>query len=289
MHSKDIAVGYAIGYNDGLGQGGGSAVVDDWQIPDYWPDIGVPADNELRLLIIKMSPDTTKFGFFTVENFTDNASAVSSGNEVMVDWGDGTSQTITMDGTGVFHEYNGGGIVMSNGVQAYIVSIKLVTSGYYYCTDSSSQYKSIAVHIGQNVKLNNLAFNNALVFYAKFFGWHPEEVNADISHQSMFGVQIRRLDMTIPWEIVPSNMFQGKQLRSFDGSNLKKIKQYAFTGNGQISKIYAPNLISIGDYAFQQCSSLKKITTAENCEIGTNAFAYCYLIDDPDLNFLSGI
>lgn len=289
MNSKDMAVGYALGYNDGLGQGGGSAVVDDWQIPDYWPEIGTPADNEIKLLIIKTSPTATNFKFFTVANFTDNASKISSDNKLTVDWGDGTVDTIITDGNGIVHEYNSGGIIMTNGVQAYVVSIKQNTNDFYYCTDTSSQYRIIAAHIGKNFQLNNSALYSSLLYYVKCYGWQPNEANADVSHQTMFGAYLSRIDMTIPWQYVPPYMFYSKNLISFDGSSLKRIGTYSFANNYYLSKLIAPNLTSIENNAFQNCLRLKKITIAENCEIGTNAFVYCYLLNDPNLNFLSGI
>lgn len=289
MSTKDKAIGYAIGYNDGLAKGGGGNVSDEWQIPDYWPDLGIPADNELRLLIIKNAPTATSFEFFTVANFTDNASKISSGNEITVDWGDGTVETIVMEGNGVAHEYSGGGIVMSNGVQAYIVSIRLNTSGFYYCTDSSSQYKIIAVHIGKDFKLNNSAFNTSLLYYIKCFGWHPEEANIDLSHYNLFSGYLRRIDMTTPWTFVPYYMFNGKNITKFDASKLETISAYAFQSCIHLTEINAPNVTTIGAKAFQNCYGLQKITTAENCEIAADAFYYCYLLDDPELNFLSGI
>lgn len=287
--SDDVVYGYAIGYNDGLAQGGGGNVSDEWQIPDYWLDLGIPADNELKLLIIKTAPTTTKFKFFTVANFTDDASQVSSGNEITVDWGDGTVETIVMEGNGVAHEYSGGGIVMTNGVQAYIVSIKLNTSGFYYCTDSSSQFEIIAAHIGKDFKLNNSAFFSSLLYYIKCFGWQPEEANIDLSHNNLFNGILRRIDMTTPWKFVPYYMFSGKNIRKFDGSNLETISAYAFQSCTQLTEINAPNATNIGARAFQNCHGLQKITTAENCEIAADAFYYCYLLDDPDLNYLSGI
>lgn len=45
MNAKDIAYGYAIGFNDGVAAGGGKS--DEWIFPDIWKTIPDPAANQI--------------------------------------------------------------------------------------------------------------------------------------------------------------------------------------------------------------------------------------------------
>ena len=50
MNAKDIAYGYATGYNDGLNSSG-SKPEEDWAPPADWPDVPEPSDYEMCFLI----------------------------------------------------------------------------------------------------------------------------------------------------------------------------------------------------------------------------------------------
>ncbi|MDY4783271.1 MAG: leucine-rich repeat domain-containing protein, partial [Candidatus Enterosoma sp.] len=61
--------------------------------------------------------------------------------------------------------------------------------------------------------------------------------------------------------------------------NIKRIKDYAFSGATSITSIVLTSVTSIGEEAFSSCRGLKTLSLPECLiEIGENAFSYCTLL-----------
>lgn len=283
-----------------LDPGGGDT--DKWTRPSDWPQLDTPEDNEIRLLIANLSKSAIQFAFTEYKSFS-SSSYNSTGNKLIVDWGDGTIETIVTTGSGNWfvHTY-------TDQQKFYVVSIKqdLENTDCYFSiapTEYNGYYSVIDAHIGKDFNIFASAFRYSDLHHVKLFGWAVPHEYLTLTFANFWGgkLLIRQVETSVPWTVIPKSIFAGcRLLEKFDFSavteiydgafsscdklkniqmpNLLSVGRSCFSACINLKSITAPNLNSIGNYAFNNCYNLQNISYAEDCTIGTDAFKNCFWI-----------
>ena len=298
MNSRDIAYGYAIGFNDGLGQGGGSTP-DIWQPPSHWLTIPEPADNQA---IFYVEVDTPIPSIVIAVGGSDGY-----GNAV-IDWGDGYVDNIP-DGnaSGYMHPYTAAGqyiiTVTCNGVPS--IDINYTSYSYINGNPVSGTLKNCqrslkAIKLGKNVKFNTIPSVSDYMYgmsliYMKFAGEIKkflftsykalEKIEAAVLPDSfteespfMYCYSLHDLDFLKDYAgDIPTNAFDGcRSLTSVNLPNVTSIGNNAFISCYSLKSINLPNVTSLGDTVFSACYSLKELIMPKVSSVGANEFNSCY-------------
>lgn len=313
MNAKDIAYGYAIGYNDGLNSSG-SKPEEDWTPPVDWPDVPEPSNYEMCFLI-DVSAVPQAFSF----SISDSTGYIFNKGDLVIDWGDGTISSFS-DGEDrtLYHEYDSAG--------KYVIKVA--------ATEASCFLQNIVYPILLMCKLGDeivivgggsiqKAFQNQYrLQYAKLGGKGGLPSQAFMNDHALC-----KVDITIPPQIIPMSCFYrdynmkkfdfsevtaveagGVQMSGFEQINMPKcetIGQRGFAAMSRLKKVNLPLCTSVGNYGLSQnyaleevnlplCTSvgenglyadwnLRSLTIAEGCTFGSNCFKECYnLIPRPD-------
>ena len=292
MNSRDIAYGYAIGFNDGLGQGGGGGSTPDiWQPPSYWPQIPEPADNQ-AIFYVEVDNPTPSISI----SFGGGSSGDTSYGNGTIDWGDGYVDSIPENyAYACIHPYSAaGGYVITatcNGAPWININDKYYDFIMNTPTNTPQDYKSglqrslKAVKLGKNVKFvtrpdtaNNM-YGMSLI-YMKFAG----EID------NFYFNNLRALEK-IETSVLPDSFPNDSTFRYcyslHDVDFLKNysgvIPSYAFQDCRSLRSINLPNVTSIAVYAFEQCCSLKSVNLPIVTSIENGAFSNCYSLTSLNL------
>lgn len=269
MDAKSVVIGYALGYNDGLG--GGSGGGDDWQPPEF-PE---PLDNQITMFV-----DITeeRVGLpalvFALSNKKSNWT-YGTGAET-VDWGDGNIDSSKNDYSACFtHCYskagqyavtvnltpNGGDYSTLYGsdcigflTRTYSSAETIILSGGYNAEDfvnyTISPYQNalraikIGKSVGLTVRLSNAAYG---VTYIKYCG-EPYDYYSNVNGNSISfaGCQgLVKMDFDIsPYDNTFENApFNRTSLQKADFlKNAKSLNSYIFSGAQCIGSADLSNL-----------------------------------------------
>ena len=314
MNARDIAYGYAIGYNDGLNSSGGSEPEEDWTPPSDWPDIPEPSDYEMYFLI-DVSAVPQAFSF----SISDSTGYIFNKGDLVIDWGDGTISSFS-DGEDriLNHEYDSAGKYVIK-VAATETSCFLQYIPYPILLMCKLGDEIVIVGGGSTQK----AFQNQYrLQYLKLGGKGGLPSQAFMNDYSLC-----KVDITVPPQIIPMSCFYrnynikkfdfsevtvveagGVQMSGFEQINmpecetigqrgfsamprLKKVNlpsctsvgNYGLSGNSILEEVNLPSCTSVGDYGLNADWTLKSLTIADGCSFGSNCFTGCYnLIPHPD-------
>lgn len=291
MNARDVAYGYAIGYNDGIGGGEPS---DSWIRPADWPQLEVPQDNQIIALF--NASRLNELGQASV-GFSNQT---SSDYRFEVDWGDGISEIYTAQDligkTYIIHQYytiiNGekiwhDGPKLKNGDRVFIIKI---TAHDVLIALGQSCDRAMDVHVGKSFKLGYSSFNaKSTLKHIKFFDWEMNDETYIGGHSaySLFRnlYLLESVESTKPsLKSIEAYMFANtRMLKHIDGLNeCEYIGGYAFQESG-IGEITVPLCSSTGQRAFSNCFKLSKAEFSENCAFGRYCFSGCYsLYPSPD-------
>ncbi len=248
MHSQDIAYGYAIGYNDGLGSGGGDEADADYE---KWQNLIEPAENQ-AVFLVRVPNTAAKSITMTIGYAID----MYYEDTWTVDWGDGTSSTGYSRQGHVTHDYSA--------IGEYTV---IFTSHMVSCNNSAAVTSSPTIS----------SKNNAALIMAKYGDLIHAESNLN---SAPFTSQEELRYVKLCDDTVFSKYFFSScgSLRTifFDG-NIETIYDNMFTScqTLDISNLKF-NSLSIGKNAFNFCHNIKEISMPQCNMIGDRAFALCY-------------
>ena len=248
MHSQDIAYGYAIGYNDGLGSGGGDEADADYE---KWQNLIEPAENQ-AVFLVRVPNTAAKHVIMTIGYAID----MYYEDTWTVDWGDGTSSTGYSRQGHVTHDYSA--------IGEYTV---IFTSHMVSCNNSAAVTSSPTIS----------SKNNAALIMAKYGDLIHAESNLN---SAPFTSQEELRYVKLCDDTVFSKYFFSScgSLRTifFDG-NIETIYDNMFTScqTLDISNLKF-NSLSIGKNAFNFCHNIKEISMPQCNMIGDRAFALCY-------------
>ncbi len=297
MNARDIAYGYAIGYNDGLRPGGEPS--DDWQPPDWWLPVPEPEPMEICMLIWADS-----FGVTLYDHETGNGGYGDC--KISVDWGDGTfgDQSAT-SGNNAEHTYaekkqyvvkvtgaaNANTFCYTNGTNG--IQICKCGSGIYMWLNGdykpSSPYnifsgqatlKYVSVK-NENGLWNADAYPN---FYRGCFDGCTGLRRVDLPHKIKKFVQyefsnccaLSGIDLSEAINIGNRSFAYNEALKKLIIPKCTVIEQEAFTGCRALKEVYVSDCTVIKQSAFSQCGSLEEIYAPNCTSVGDYAFNQCY-------------
>lgn len=268
MDAKSFVTGYAVGYNDGLDDGGGQAVINEWQPPEWWIPVPEPEPYDIYILVwaTRSGYGNTGMNFeLILGRELDNGTGYGN---ISCDFGDGT--VTNYSGMGYpQHTYTEEG--------QYLVHIIADENSNCWRSSNSNQAAWQIVKTG-----GNIAF---VTDYNEQNGYYPYG-NVIPNKNYLKYVQINH-PKGLPKK---EYLFQGcyaLQKIKLKNKISGDIPRYAFAycaGLSDFNSILDGDEIhSVGDYAFQGCYNLQEITTADDCTFGTNCFQNCYsLYPRPD-------
>lgn len=300
MNARDVAYGYAIGYNDGLGSGsGGGETADEWQPPADWLTVPEPGPLEICMLVW-----TDSFGVTLYDHDTGNGGYGDC--KVSVDWGDGTfGDPSDISGNNPRHKYaemkqyvvkvtgaaNANTFCYNNGVNG--LQICKCGSGIYmwlngeYSTSSpynvfgnqkALKYVSIK---NENGLWNADAYPN--FYYGCFQNCNslrrvdlPHKIKKFIKNEFNSCYSLSGIDLSEVTNIGDYTFYYNRVLKKAIMPECISIGQSAFSGCTGLEEVYAPKCTTVGNNAFEQCCNLQKVTFANGCTFGNNAFSNCY-------------
>lgn len=291
MHSKDIAVGYAIGYNDGLGQGGGE--IEEWSPPKEWPEIPEPSAYEIYLLI--SADDFTNSSNQARFALVDPVDCAIGNGPVTVDWGDGNIETWA-DGewtSDFLHTYETYGL--------YVIKIIATkTSSLFGVRSSYRRINWLIAKLGSEIVVTNGNSDDYRGFYQQYkLQYIKMSGKNGLSPYCFYECYaLRKIDIDYLPAAIPQYAFAYCNcLKKFDFSDVKTIGMNAIMNTGITSvnmpectqigdsglrqnpnlvSINAPKCIAVGNYGLNNNYALQTYKFADGCIFGTNAFAGCY-------------
>lgn len=305
MNAKDIAYGYAIGYNDGLS----GTPSEKWTRPSDWPDLNAPENNHVTLLYSSLGQTEPVLTLiFRAYSAHSGRQFFSGETSFLVDYGDGNTIERKLESryhtwTETYTYQDSGGIVLNNGLRVFPVTIAVPDDAYLYFGGGV-----LEAYIGKDIKFyTNLGAMHTMQ-HIKTFGWIPDDNNCIYGDtgQFQFMYNLHCFETTVPFTKVPMLMFYqcvnlssfdfsecteiGKKafqncysLRSISGDALLKVESDAFYYCYGINSVNAPNLAEIGDNAFYSNYALGTFICSGNCTFGTNCFQNCHnLYPRPD-------
>ena len=285
MQSKDMAIGYAIGYNDGLGQGGSEYDDSKWMRPSDWPEMSDPEDNQVIMLITTWWNDSSDETFdiyahnggYTSGNFDGTTS-------VKIDWGDGTNDKIDLpinsESINVNHTF-ANGTILENGAIAFVVTITLPENAYLNFENLNCY--PLEIFIGSNVKFHkDIIKNEYLLEHIKLFGWQPNEKdNFYTSNGILSGnYNLQCVDTTIPLTYIPKSAFSNCfNLKEIDLSQCTSIEESGLSTTA-LTTVTSSKLIRLASMALGYCRQLKYVNTPALIGVQSGAFAQCFNIEN---------
>ena len=261
MDARSIVIGYALGYNDGLGDGNGGD--DDWSPPDWWLPVPEPEPYDIYVLVWAYKGTYGNTGMnFELFLCRELDNGLGYGN-IFCDWGDGTTDELNQIGY-PRHTYTEEG--------QYLVHIIADENTNCWRSSGSNQAAWQIVKTGANI-----AF---VTDYNEQSGYYPYS-NLFPNKNYLKYVQINHPKGLPKINYLFQNCYALQKLEI--KNKITSLNSRAFESCYGLKKIYLPNCTHIGDYAFSGCYNLQEIVVAEDCVFGTNCFQNCYsLYPRPD-------
>ena len=308
MNSKDIAVGYAIGYNDGLGQGG-SSISDEWQIPESWIDIPDPSANQI-VMMVEIDNSSVDIPVLAICLYSQDGAGFYTGAEC-IDWGDGYIDYLQADHRDTYaHRYSTTGqyiiTINCSGTANCLTLFTSLSSNMSYIngelmTSSTSINPTVlrTIIFGENTALYNeiptsyygiiyLRFKGSFIAYRngaapRFQNFYylcklicdipPDSLTAS-AFNNCYNLQVADFAENI--SAVPTSAFSNcYSLRKINLQSATDIGVSAFSNCYNISEADMPSAYNIQNNAFTNCIKLQKVTYADGCTIGANSFGGC--------------
>lgn len=276
MNARDIAYGYAIGYNDGLG----GASSNEWQPPKDWLEVPEPGEWEANFLIEIRNKPTFGLQLDDPQNGSDRY------GKITVDWGDGTIETdeswVDEYGykqhrkTQYTHTYEKPG--------QYIVKVVADESSCYLHYGYSKNGEALLIaKIGEKIRLAPDNSNNYTGFFSERYRLRWIKINSRyrLPTQCFYDcTSLCRLDLAEPLAEIPDYCFVRVSLpANFDYSKIKKIGQSGFNLAKIPEKLFLDECTEIGKNAFNNCmSALKEVNFPKCLSVGDFAFGYNFNI-----------
>ena len=291
MNARDIAYGYATGYNDGVNTSGGGEV--DTPDCDYqqWLDLPEPNDNQAVFLI--RVTDTATVVRLTVNKIS---SPSNYDDAFSIDWGDSSDvESFPSAPNSVSHTYSYTGeyMVTFTNILGHNDFVK-PTANLIMAKYGDEMCVHLVKSTGSTTTSNFKACSN--LRYIKL----PPTAEFSADFFRVCGV-LREIEFEGTINNLYAYMFYG--CSNLDFSTLKfgditEIPTYCFMGCYALENISLPACISVGiraflgcywlksvslpactsvgNYAFRNCYNLKTFTGASNCSYGTDCFGCCY-------------
>lgn len=275
MNARDIAYGYAIGYNDGLGSGGETS--DDWQPPADWLPVPEPKDYEMYFLVNVTNAPNEYFRLNIAY-----ASAYTGDDTFTIDWGNG--EIVDAGGHGyTYYTY----YYPENGQFLIKATVSAQNS---ICPGIIGAVNSVPILIAKFGKKISLSkediyqsrkqgfYNQQYLHYVKINSPDGLPVRNDSLGAFEGCVRLRKVDLKTPAKVIPKRCFYNcYDLIKFDFSETVTIEDNALNGCG-IGKINLPNCTSIGSsgsWGFKNNVYLKEFSAPLITDIWSNCFAGC--------------
>lgn len=283
MNTKDIAYGYAIGYNDGLNKGKHSD--EEWTPPANWIEVPEPNDYEIYILIdiVDVSTSNNSNFSFYLSRPGDQHTGIGS---LTINWGDGIIETWSGSENG---ESWGSGTHNYNNVGQYLIKIITTANSCFLQTVINGGYsKALIMKLGAEIivtddSISGKTNSTQRAFYEQR-KLHYVKMNGKCGlprDKGFWGcTSLRKIDISILPETIPPYTFANcYNLKSFDFSKVTEISNEGLQGS-QFKQINLPKCTSIGDYGLSYNSTLKKIT-APLCEsVGKQCFLDNYSLEE---------
>lgn len=313
--SRDMAVGYALGYNDGLEQGG-DASSDEWQFPEGWIDIPEPTANQI-VMMVEIDNASVNQPVLAINLESQVGQGGYEGVET-IDWGDGYIDYTKLNYKDNYgHRYTQQGqyiitIDCSSTMNCLNLDTQVWTNGYIDGVAPSTNTNVICnvlrvIIFGTNTALyrniptsNNYSYPtyNGIV-YLRFKGVFKSyrtgnaptlmyqyslcKLVCDILPTSidnssfMYCYSLQDVDFAQNLTSIPHNAFSDCYgLRFASFPNATEIGDSAFARCYNLKKVNVPLVSTVGNYAFGECRNLQEVIFAEGCTIADNSFEYCY-------------
>lgn len=296
MNAKDIAYGYAIGFNDGISMGGGGGEIDTPD-PDYqkWLDLPEPNDNQ-AVFLIRVTNTTTIFSL-TVNNFN---SIQPLDDSFSVDWGDGSDIEIFASASQqINHTYSNVGeyvVTFTNilGFNDYVkpIPVNNFIMGKYgdnmcvHFSRTSAQSGSSNQNFKSYANLRYLKlpptteFND--YFFQNCYSLKKIEFNGTITtlYTGMFyacyNLDISGINFDNVTDIPLGCFYYCYMLKNVSFPSCLSIRKSAFNVCLNLESAFFPNCTNVEDSAFNCNYQLKSFTAANDCTYGTDCFFRCY-------------
>lgn len=289
MDAESVVIGYAMGYNDGLDDGGGEKPSDDWQPPENWIAVPEPEPYDIYVLILATSGGYGNTGMkFELMLGRESDNEIGHGN-IFVDWGDGTTDQLNQRGYPT-HTYTEEG--------QYLIHIITDENANAWRSSSQNQATWQIVKTGENIAFvtdrneqNNYPYSNVFPNknYIKYVQINHPKGLPKINYLFQSCYALKKIDVKKKFSgDIPQYAFAYcTGLSDFssilDSDGITSVGNSAFYSCYGLIKIYLPNCTSTGNGAFSYCYNLQEIVVAEDCTFGTNCFQNCYsLYPRPD-------
>lgn len=276
----DFATGFAAGLIFGKKKFGGGGE-EEWTPPADWPDVPEPGDYEMCFLIYSTSASNNNQVYFMI---TEPGTANTGEGTIVVDWGDGTTETINgTDDEGhsrsskIYHTYENDGI--------YVV--KFVTDKNNCFLQYTTGSILLIAKLGKNIVVNDGSKNNT---QQAFYGQRRLQYvqlngDGDLPKSGAFSrcCALRKVDMKKPPTVIHTNTFYGTYtLSNFDFSEVVSVEEQGMQSSG-FEKIYMPKCTSLGRLAIGSTPFLKEIDLPNCITVGNSAFEGDYRLAKANL------
>lgn len=273
MNAKDIAYGYAIGFNDGVAAGGGGGGVDTPD-PDFqkWLDLPEPNDNQAVFLI--RTTAANQVVSMTVNLIT---SPIVYEDSFSIDWGDGSSIEMfaSSPASAVSHTYSiiGEYIVTFTNILGYndfakpksLIMAKYGDGMCVHLIKSTEGTKTNNFSSWNNLRYIRLPssteFNDG--FFSACNALRKIEFEGNIQLYSKMFMQCYNLDFS-----------------NINFENITQIPDQCFVDCLSLKNLPFPSCTSIGYSSFGRCINLKSVSLPACTSIGNSTFASCYNLKD---------
>ena len=309
--SRDIAVGYALGYNDGLGQGGGISS-DEWQFPEGWINIPDPSANQI-IMMVEIDDISVNQPVLAINLDGRDGQGFYEGIE-SIDWGDGYIDSMPVNYKPNYgHKYKEKGqyiitINCSSTMNCLNLDTQVWTNGYIDGVAPSTGTNVICnvlrvIIFGTNTALyHNIPTSNSYsysayneIVYLRFKGVFKSYRTGNaptlmyqhslcklvcnilptlIDNSSFMNCySLQDVDFARNLTSIPKNAFSDCYgLRFASFPNATEIGSSAFARCYNLKKVNAPLVSTVGNYAFGECRNLQEIIFADGCTIAEDSF-----------------
>lgn len=287
MDSKSVAIGYALGYNDGLFDSGGTTP-EIWQPPEDWLEVPEPEEWEANFLIEIRNVPT-----FFLWLWNPQTGEYGYGN-VTVDWGDGTVETYEGCSPNDWPQTPRRGEYHSHTYSEQGQYIVKVLADEFSCflnrvRDKSNGSQSVNLLIaktGRNIRLINVPdtpsgrrASDGTFGYNYRLRWVKINGSSQMQQHGFDNcTSLKRLDLAEPMTEVPKFCFQLATVpQNFDFSKIQKIDESGFGQAILPKKINLLECTEIGRRAFNICeeeeiSAPKCVKMADYATFSTNKY-----------------
>lgn len=275
--SRDMAVGYALGYNDGLGQGSGYS--DEWQLPESWIDIPEPTANQI-VMMVEIDNTSVDSPVLALGLYSQDGTGAYTGTE-FIDWGDGYVDYLQLGYWCTYgHRYSNAG--------QYIITINC--SDTINCLTLFTGLSSNFSYINGELIMSDISINST-VLRAIVFGSSTALYN-EIPASYRAIVYVRFKGMFIAYKTNSIPRFQNFYFLCKLVCDIlpDSLMASAFNNCYNLQDAdFAKNILAVPTSAFSNCYSLRKVNLQNATDIGASAFINCYNISQANIPLVSNI